>query len=260
MVGDARLVPLDSRTVDVVVTSPPYWGLRDYGTPGEIGSEATPDDYVKSMRECLAEMARVLQPSGSAFLVIGDKYARTGGVDRKQRGNGNDPGGRTHTRPVQRGVAGVPDSSLLGLPYRVALAAIADGWLWRQDIVWAKPSPLPESVLRRCVRAHETVLHLTRRAQHYARPVARGGELGHDVWTIATRGYRDPAGMKAPAAYPEELVERIVWDWCPADGLVLDPFLGSGTTAVVARRMGMRFLGMDINPDNVAVARRRMEP
>lgn len=256
--GDARRVPLPDHSVDVVVTSPPYWGLRDYGTPEEIGSESTPEEYVKALIEVLDEMCRVLKPDGSVFLVIGDKYARTGGVDRKVRGAGADPGGRAHRRPVQRGVTGVSDGSLLGLPYRVALAAIDCGWLWRQDIVWAKTNPLPESVRRRCVRAHEAVLHLTRNAQHYSRPTNRGGELGRDVWTIAVQGYRDPCGVATPAVYPEELVFRILADWCPLGGLVLDPFIGSGTTGVVAIKLGLRFLGMDINKLTVATAQRRV--
>lgn len=257
--GDARSLPLPDQSVDIVITSPPYWGLRDYGTPHEIGAESTPELYVKAMCEVLAEIERVLRPAGNVFLVIGDKYARTGGVDRKTRGVGADPGGRAHARPVQRGVPGVKNGSLLGLPYRVALAAIGDGWLWRQDIVWAKPNPLPESVRRRCTRAHETVIHLTRSAQHYTRPVSKGGELGHDVWSIAVRGYHDPEGVPTPAVYPEALVDRMLADWCPDSGMVLDPFVGSGTTGAVAARVGLPFLGVDLNADTVAAARRRVD-
>ena len=256
--GDARCLPLSDRSVDIVVTSPPYWGLRDYGTSGEIGTESTPEGYVKAVSEVLAELGRVLAPAGNVFLVIGDKYARTGGVDRKVRGVGPDPGGRAHRRPAQRGVPGVADGSLLGLPYRIALAAIDDGWLWRQDVVWAKPNPLPESVRRRCVRAHETVLHLARTARHYVRPTDRGGELGHDVWSIAVHGHRDRDGVPTPAVYPEALVGRILGDWCPPGGMVLDPFIGSGTTAVVAARRGLPFLGVDLSGEMLTAARRRL--
>lgn len=257
--GDARNVPLGDSSVDVVITSPPYWGLRDYGVVGEIGSEPTPGEYIKAIIEVLNELRRVLVPDGNVFMVIGDKYARTGGVDRKVRGVGADPGGRVHKRPVQRGVSGVADGSLIGLPYRVALAAIDAGWLWRQDIVWSKPNPLPESVRRRCTRAHETILHMTRTAQHYARPTLKGGELGSDIWSIAVRGYRDPEAIATPAVYPEQLVERIIHNWCPPKGLVLDPFVGSGTTGVVAMRLGRQFYGLDINKSSVAAAQRRIE-
>jgi DNA modification methylase len=256
-VADARRLPLVSSSVSLVVTSPPYWGLRDYGTSGEIGGEPSVAGYLSSMCEVLSELARVLTPMGSVFLVIGDKYARTGGVDRKSRGTNGDPGGRAHTRPKQRGVPGVPDGSLIGLPYRVALAAIEDGWLWRQDIVWSKPNPLPESVRRRCVRSHETVIHLTRTARHYTRPTSKGGELGHDVWPIAVSGYRDPAGVPTPAVYPLALVRRIVRDWNPPAGLVLDPFTGSGTTAVAAQQLGVDMLGFDIDQAVIAAALRR---
>jgi len=258
-VGDARNTPLPDDSVDLIVTSPPYWSLRDYGIAGEIGGEIDPDEYIRSLRLVLAEMHRVLKTDGNVFIVIGDKYARTGGVDKKVRGRGVDPGGRRHTRPVQRGVPGVPDGSLVGLPYRLALAAISDGWLWRQDIVWAKPNPLPESVRRRCVRSHETILHLTKTAQHYVRRAAEhGGACGHDVWTVRTQGYRDPGGLSTPAVYPEELVETILHQWCPPDGMVFDPFVGSGTSAIVAIRNGHRFTGMDLNAEMIDVTYRRL--
>lgn len=257
--GDARRLDIASGAARLVVTSPPYYALRDYGEPDEIGAEQTPDDYVKAILAVLDECARVLTRDGNVFVVIGDKVARTGGVDRKPRGRGQgaDPGGRAHTRPVQRGVPGVPDGSLVGIPYRVALAAIEHGWLWRQDIVWAKPNPLPESVRRRGQRAHETVLHLTRSAQNYARSTDKGGELGHDVWTVPVRGYRDPDGYRHSAVYPEALVERAVCDYSEPGDLVVDPFVGSGTTAAVAGRTGRDFYGVDLSADSVACARRR---
>lgn len=243
--------------MDIVVTSPPYWSLRTYGAPNEIGNERTPGRYVLSLLFVLHDLKRVLKPGGSVFLVMGDKYVRTGGCDRKSRGMGADPGGRANTRPVQRGVDGISDGSLLGMPYRVALAAIDEGWIWRQDIVWHKPNPLPESVRRRCVRSHETVIHLTLTAQHYARPVARGGELGHDVWNHSVGSYRDPEGARCEAVYPPSLVGQILDGWCPPGGLVLDPFSGSGTTAAVARKSGYRVVAMDSDPVALGVTKRR---
>jgi site-specific DNA-methyltransferase (adenine-specific) len=237
------------------MTSPPYWGLRNYGTPKEIGSESTPDLYLLSMNEILSELYRVLKPNGNVFIVIGDKYARTGGVDRKIRGTNGDPGGRAHSRPVQRGVKGIPDGCLLGLPYRVALNAIDQGWLWRQDIVWHKPNPLPESVKSRCVRSHETIIHLTKTAQHY---YCESTKLGHDVWSFATRGYRDSEGIPTPAVYPEELAYHVLSQWCPRNGAVLDPFIGSGTTALAAMSLYLDLIGVDISVGTVAAANRRI--
>lgn len=260
IVGDARQLPLPDASVALVVTSPPYFGLRDYGSPNEIGTEPTPAEYVDAMRAVLRELGRVLRPDGNVFLVIGDKYARNGGVDRKPRGGDHgDPTGRTHLRPQQRGVPGVRNGSLIGIPFRVAIAAIDDGWLWRQEIIWNKLDPLPESVRRRCVRAHETVLHLTKQAKHYAAPVQRGGGLGRDVWDLATQGYRDPLGERHPAVYPEKLVAQIVANWSRIGDLVLDPFAGSGTTLVVARRMGRPSVGVELNPAYAALAARRLQ-
>lgn len=257
-IGDARQIPLPNRSVNLVITSPPYFGLRTYGLLGEIGSEATPAEYVKAMVAVLDELRRVITLDGSVFLVIGDKYARTGGVDKKVRGEGSDPGGRAHSRPVQRGIPGIKDGSLVGLPFRVALAAIDAGWVWRQEIVWRKPNPLPESVRSRCQRAHETILHLSLTNRPYARETQRGGELGHDVWDFAVAGYKDPAGRKHPAVFPEPLVERIIADYCPTDGMVLDPFAGSGTTLAVANRMGRRWYGIELNSNYAAIAALRV--
>jgi len=256
--GDARHVPLATRSVDIVVTSPPYFGLRDYGTPGEIGAEGTPAAYVASIMEVLAEMDRVLMRTGSVFLVIGDKYARTGGVDRKPRGGSGDLGGRVHSRPVQRGVEGVRDGSLVGLPFRVALATMDAGWVWRQEIIWQKPNPMPESVRSRSVRAHETILHLAKTNKPYSRDPGAGGGLGHDIWNIPVAGYKDPLGRKHPAVFPEALVERILTDYAPAGGLVLDPFAGSGTTLAVAHRLGLRAVGVELSEDSCWIARDRI--
>lgn len=263
-VANARNAPLIDHSIDTIITSPPYWQLRDYGVEGELGNESTPDAYIKSLLTVLNEWQRLLRPDGNVFIIIGDKYARTGGVDRKIRGNGKDPGGRRHSRQPQKGVPGIPDGSLIGLPYRLAIAAIDRGWYWRQDIVWAKPNPLPESVRRRCIRAHETILHLTRTAQHYVRPENNhGGACGHDVWSIPVSGYRDTKGCKTPAVYPSELVNRLLYHWCPPAGVVFDPFLGSGTTAIstimmnLRHKRSMQFYGADIDPQMIEVTQRR---
>lgn len=246
---DARAIPIPGGSVRLIVTSPPYLGLRDYGHTNEIGQEGSPAEYVAALMEVFHECRRVLTADGSLFVVIGDKYARTGGIDRKERGNsGGDPGGRRHSRLPQKGITGVPNGSLAGLPWRVALAAIDHGWVWRQEIVWRKTNPLPESVRNRCVRAHETILHFTRSSnRYYTTEVDRGGELGHDVWDIAVGTYRDSRGRRHPAVFPEKLVERIIMGWSEPRDTVLDPFTGSGTTPAVAARLGRKGIGVDLN-------------
>lgn len=254
--GRAQQLPLADDSVDLVVTSPPYYGLRDYGSADEIGGEDTLKAYLAAMRDVLAELARVLTPTGSAFLVIGDKYARTGGVDRKPRGGPGDPGGRAHQRRPQKGIEGVPDKSLAGIPYRVALDALEDGWLWRQDLVWSKPNPLPESVRDRSRRAHETILHLTRRPRYYADPDLARDTL--DVWTMPVAGYRDPQGRRHPAVFPEPLAARIIAAYSRPGGTVLDPFLGSGTTLAAALNLGRNGVGVELSPDYAQVAATRL--
>lgn len=254
--GDARHLPIPSSSVDLIVTSPPYFGLRDYGRPEEIGGEATLKEYLGAMRDALDEMSRVLKPTGSAFIVIGDKYARRGGVDRKVRGGVGDPGGRAHQRRPQYGIEGVRDKSLAGIPYRVALDAIDRGWLWRQDIVWSKPNPLPESVKDRARRSHETILHLATAPRYHSEPEA---STFLDVWSHAVAGYRDPLGRKHPAVFPLPLVRQIVRGYCPPGGVVLDPFAGSGTTIVGAVEEGRIGVGVELSPDYVQIAHDRVE-
>lgn len=255
--GDASALPLADASVRLVVTSPPYFALRDYGVPGEIGQESSPSEYLAALLCVFRELRRVLTGDGSVFVVLGDKYARTGGVGRKPRGEGRDPGGRRHARPVQRGVPGVRDGSLVGTPWRLALALIDEGWFWRQEIVWRKPNPLPESVRNRCVRSHETIMHFALRANPYVTP-APGGGYGHDVWDIPVGTYRDPDGVRHPAVFPEALVDRVVYGWSAPGDIVLDPFAGSGTVPAVAGGWGRRGIGVELGFDFARVAKRRL--
>lgn len=258
--ADAVRIPLRDSSVRLVVTSPPYLALRDYGTPGEIGQEGTPSEYVGALMLVMDELRRILTSDGSVFMVIGDKYARRGGVDRKDRGGSGDVGGRAHTRLPQKGIPGVSDGSLAGMPWRVALAAVDAGWVWRQEIVWRKPNPLPESVRNRCVRAHETILHFAKQAKCFSNPGMGAREYGHDVWDIPVASYRDPSGVRHPAVFPEALVERCVTGWSAPGDVVFDPFSGSGTTPSVANRLGRIGAGGELNLTYARVARNRLRP
>lgn len=256
-VGDARYLPLPDESINLVVTSPPYFGLRDYGAGDtEIGGEPTVREYVSAISEVIAECRRVLTEDGSLFVVIGDKFVsdnRGSGKDAKRGSNKYAPAGACGF--VGREEA--PKGSLLGLPFRVALAAVDLGMWWRQEIIWRKPNPIPDpTAFDRCFRTHETVLHLTKSRRYFA--ATKGGH-GADVWDVAVQGYRDPDGRRHPAVYPEALVARIVEGWSPEDGIVLDPFSGSGTTVAVAARLGRTAIGVDANPDFVDIACTRME-
>ena len=301
--GDAvaRLAQLSTDSVDAVVTSPPYWGLRFYptslsdagdihgprglldrqsglghhrhGSPadravgGQIGQEPSPQAYLESLSAVFAQLARVLRPGGTVWLNLGDTYGgswgnyvapRSGARTAQQRrattqGPGRPP--QTRCRP----------KDLQGLPWRAALMATEQGWRLRAAVVWHKPNARPESVRDRLAQRGEMLFLLTRTDQHWwspARPGATGGILtpgeglaGLDrLWTISAPRAR--TGHLAPGSV--ELARRCVRHGCPPGGVVLDPFCGSGTTGVAALELGRRFIGIDLDPSAIDLAKARI--
>ena len=285
IVGDVRqtLPSLQSGSVQCCVTSPPYFGLRDYGHDGQIGLEQTPEEYVAQMVEVFREVRRVMRDDGTLWLNLGDSYANNGVRDSSK------VGGFTGER-IRRGVKGTMDSrpreipeglkpkDLVGIPWRVAFALQADGWWLRQDIIWHKPNPMPESVTDRCTKAHEYVFLLAKSERYYydAEAVSEttakiGGNPRHfgsvkqvgtmrqdigqtfvdngkrnrrSVWTVSTKPY---AGAHF-ATMPPELAETCILAGSKPGDLVLDPFGGSGTTAMVAAAHGRDWLLCELNP------------
>jgi DNA modification methylase len=334
------------------VTSPPYWGLRDYGVAGQLGLEPTPEEYVAAMVDVFREVRRVLRADGTVWLNLGDSYSRdpakggegTNGkheynpsiisarrLQSESRGSSDGKVGRGDRAAVRVG-AGLAQKQLVGIPWRVAFALQADGWYLRSDIIWAKPNPMPESVTDRPTKAHEYVFLLTKSPRYYfdaeavreraesgpsdlrkmaegrerigglvkeqtdpllaasgltnigrkrsvgGRPLGSHGEAAPEsdrqragarmgrgagwrddpsttpagrnlrsVWTIATQPY--PGAHFA--TFPEKLVEPCVKAGCPADGVVLDPFAGSGTVGRVANRLGRRAVLIDLSADYI---------
>lgn len=296
--GDAaeKLKILGSEIIHTCVTSPPYFGLRYYGTAGQIGLERTPDEYVEKLVRVFREVRRVLRDDGTLWLNIGDSYAE----DRK---------------------TGCKTKDLIGIPWLLAFALRADGWYLRQDIIWQKPNCMPESVRDRCTKSHEYIFLLSKRPRYYfdaeaiSEPIADssikrymqhidaqkgsdrqpgktngnmkaalprfdGSKYGddtreefrtksgaeyisslkrnrRDVWTIGTGGFKGAHF----AVFPEKLVEPCILAGCPVGGTVLDPFAGSGTTGVVAKKLGRKFVGVEINPEyrEMAIARIQAE-
>ena len=273
LVGDAgsKLTEIPADSVDVIVTSPPYFRQRDYSAPGQVGQEETPDSYIARLVEIFHKARHVLKPQGSLWLVLGDKY---------------------------------DDGQLLGMPWRVALALQADGWVLRSDVIWQKPNAMPSATKNRPTTDHEYVFLLTKSKSYYynadairephvtftERSRMRGGrkhfgqrggtpEAGknsgnsnlHDgrwdqafhplgrnkrtVWSIPLSKFRDAHF----AVFPETLVENCIRASSPEEGRVLDPFLGSGTVAVVAQRLGRSFLGIDISAEYCQMAKRRLQ-
>jgi DNA modification methylase len=308
LVGDVRqrLSDIVDGSVQCCVTSPPYWGLRDYGNGGQIGLEQTPDGYVAELVAVFREVRRVLRDDGVLWLNLGDSYA----------GSGKGPAGNLGATHVERHMEhkhsaivpeGLKPKDLVGIPWRVAFALQSDGWYLRQDIIWAKPNPMPESVKDRCTKSHEYLFLLTKSNRYYfddlaiaepatTKPGATWAErkaagatagnviVGHEtrngtqrvvhgkgvtsnltrqdglrnkrsVWTINTKPFRGAHF----AVMPEALVEPCVLASTRPNDLVLDPFTGSGTVAVVALKHGRNFIGTELNPEYAEIAKNRIE-
>jgi DNA modification methylase len=302
LTGDVRdrLAELPAQSVQTCVTSPPFWGLRDYGHTDQIGLEATPDAYVAQLVAVFREVRRVLRDDGTVWLNLGDSYAGGGGGGgrgkeseatslewfRESRISGAPSG----SRPIPAG--GMKPKDLVGIPWRVAFALQADGWYLRSDIIWSKPNPMPESVTDRPTKAHEYLFLLTKQERYfydaaaiqercaplqgstYAQPdkAARAGITTNgmglstlreradeqrnkrSVWHVATQPYPEAHF----ATFPEALIEPCILAGSRVGDTVLDPFCGSGTTGVVAVRHQRHFIGCELNPAYVELARKRI--
>lgn len=265
-VGDNResLRKLPEKSVQVVVTSPPYWGLRDYGAEGQIGLEQSPNAYVEELCQVFDEVWRVLKDDGTLWLNIGDSYAsmRDSKVtpDSLRTGDGTKVAqGAANRNPKVLKEAGLKHKDLVGIPWRVAFALQARGWHLRSDIIWAKPNPMPESVKDRPTKSHEHVFLLTKSPKYYydseaiREEAVDGLKNKRDVWSVQTKPFKGAHF----AVYPLELIEPCVLAGSRAGDIVLDPFSGSGTTGVVAIQNGRTYIGLELNPEyaNLSVER-----
>lgn len=278
------------------VTSPPYFGLRDYGVDGQIGLEQTPDQYVAAMVEVFRCVRDVLADDGTLWLNIGDTYATQGGAHGGRNDNQRGVGAkRTHDngggdQQARRAPEGLKPKDLIGIPWMLAFALRADGRYLRQDIIWHKPNPMPESVRDRCTKAHEYIFLLSKSDRYFfdseamrepcsedmQRRAAKGHTRGaggkidasrqdadtlrgehakvidvskgrnrRSVWSVATRPYKGAHF----ATFPPALIEPCILAGSRPGDNVLDPFMGSGTTAAVALQHGRRYLGCELNPE-----------
>ena len=297
LVGDCleRMRELPDGCVHTCVTSPPYFGLRDYGVDGQIGLEATPEEFVAKMVEVFREVRRVLRDDGTLWLNLGDSYARQAGREESKLNSLYTMGvgqKKAHEMGAMRKgenkpPPGLKPKDLIGIPWRVAFALQADGWYLRQDIIWHKPNPMPESVRDRCTKSHEYIFLFAKSERYYFDNVAikepatcdrvRGPALHGDlkstngngglsrrepddfrnrrsVWTVPTKAF----GGAHFATFPPDLIEPCILAGAPADGMVLDPFNGAGTTGLVALRNGRRYIGCELNPEYATMAERRI--
>jgi len=292
----AALRALPDESVHTIITSPPYWGLRDYGVEGQIGAEPQLEHFVSEMVDVFEEARRVLRKDGTLWLNLGDCHnTQAGKVWRKPGGGGQGEKWKTRsamTAPNRMPQKGLKPKDLCGVPWRVALALQASGWWLRCDIIWHKPNPMPESVTDRPTRAHEYVF-LMSKAEHYAydataiaEPVEfplsatpadaerafnrkretvpggrRQGDAQVDQREFKTRNKRSvwsvpPQPFEGAhfATFPPKLVEPMVLAGCPVGGVVLDPFAGAGTTLAVAKRLGRKAIGIELNAEYCAMA------
>jgi DNA modification methylase len=295
------LKTLPDESVHCCVTSPPYWGLRDYGVDGQLGLEKTPEEYTEKMTAVFREVRRVLRPEGTLWLNLGDSYAGSGmgGANYPESASEKQLSNTGSTTCKGRGgyvAPGLKPKDLCGIPWRVAFALQADGWYLRQDIIWHKPNPMPESVTDRCTKAHEYIFLMSKSQRYYydaeavKEPFAderMGNPKGGGQYSVGS-GRNDNGALKTGkwnedgkatgrncrsvwtvathpykeahfATFPPDLIEPCILAGCPEGGTVLDPFFGSGTTGLVCSRLNREYIGIELNGEYVEMAKRRIE-
>ena len=288
------------------VTSPPYYGLRDYGRDGQIGLEETPEEYIDAMVEVFRCVRDVLADDGTVWLNIGDSYynyrpGKGQALVKQSVANNDQDLPQTCARRGNK-LEGLKEKDLIGIPWMLAFALRADGWYLRQDIIWSKPNPMPESVQDRCTKSHEYIFLLSKSQKYHfdheairekgemtaedsAGSVQRdtrethgvgGGNSGinkakqklaeelatlgystrnkRSVWTVQTKPFKGAHF----ATFPQELIEPCILAGAPVGGIVLDPFMGSGTTAQVAQNLGRQYIGCELNTDYKPLQEKRV--
>ncbi len=257
--GDALQVlsSLPSQICRTAITSPPYWGLRDYDIRGQIGSEDNVDDYISNLVAVFGELRRVLSEDGTLWLNIGDCYT-SGGRTRRAPDRKN-PARAMSYRPATP--EGLKPKDLVGVPWRLAMALQGDGWYLRSEIIWHKPNPHPESVKDRPTRAHETVFLLSKNERYYydhaaikERGVNGRRRNKRSVWTVQS----EPLKQAHFATFPTKLIEPCVLAGSQVGDFVIDPFFGSGTTGLVAALYGRNFIGIELKLEYVEIAKSRL--
>uniref|UniRef100_UPI004025BA97 DNA-methyltransferase n=1 Tax=Bacteroides xylanisolvens TaxID=371601 RepID=UPI004025BA97 len=297
---------LPDNSINCCITSPPYYGLRDYQHKLQIGLEKTPEEYIDKLVSVFHEVYRVLKDDGTLWVNIGDSYAGSmkgaarfpdNAMNYKQGTNRGTLGKATLVKQC----TGCKNKDLIGIPWMLAFALRADGWYLRQDIIWSKPNPMPESVTDRCTKSHEYIFLLSKSKKYYfdsesiqqtasqsvKKRIGKVENVGHKAFAVAdsleesnpmfrkntTREYEyaDKANKRSVwhvptsackeahfAVFPEKLIVDCIKAGCPDRGIVLDPFMGYGTTAVVARKLDRNYIGFELNPDYVCLAEKRI--
>jgi len=252
--GDAicALQKLPTESVQCMVTSPPYWGLRDYGIEGQIGLETNLQQYINKLVAVFAEARRVLKNDGVLWLNIGDGY--TSGNRGYRAPDKKNPARAMNVRPDTP--EGLKAKDLLGIPWRLALALQADGWYLRDDIIWNKPNAMPESVKDRPTRSHEYIFMLTKKERYYynSQAVKENGRNRRTVWSVNTMPFPEAHF----ATFPPALIKPCILATSQRNDFVLDPFFGSGTVGVVCQELDRLFVGIELNVEYIRIAKKRL--
>ena len=253
--GDSyvALQKLADNSVQCVVTSPPYWGLRDYGIDGQIGLEGQLQQYINNLLAVFREVKRILSSDGVLWLNIGDGY--TSGNRGYRAPDKKNPARAMNVRPDTP--TGLKPKDLLGVPWRLAFALQEDGWYLRSDIIWNKPNAMPESVKDRPTRAHEYVFMLTKNEKYFYdyQAMKENNRNRRTVWNINTFPFPDAHF----ATFPPELILPCIMSSSRPNDFILDPFLGSGTVGEVASQYHRRFVGVELNPEYIEIAWKRLQ-
>jgi len=295
------LKTLPDNSIDCCVTSPPYYLLRDYGVNRQIGLEETPEVYIYKIVEVFTEVYRVLKPTGTLWLNIGDSYAGSvrGWCDNKHNSKKQSHASYTNIPNAYTG-NGIKPKDLIGIPWMLAFALREKGWYLRQDIIWHKPNPMPESVRDRCTKSHEYIFLLSKSKSYYfdansikepqndstfkrfknkteftptkegsknskndyyknfhkydPNAIMESGRNKRSVWSVLP----EKSNESHFAMFPQKLIVDCIKAGCPENGIVLDPFMGSGTTAVVARKLNRNYIGFELNSEYIKIANRKL--
>lgn len=285
-----KMIP--DKSVDMCWTSPPYYGLRNYGHKKQIGLERTPEEYVSALVKVFTEVNRVLKDCGTLWLNIGDSYAGSGKAKGDRTISSYKQGTNRYSKHSESLNSYFKNDlykpkDLIGIPWMVAFALRSAGWYLRQDIIWNKPNPMPESVTDRCTKSHEYLFLLSKSRKYFfdaqsiktlsLDPVDDRGSRGNkkrtpnklvngirssgvyefankrSVWTIPTKPFNDAHFATAP----EELLIDCIKAGCPEGGIVIDPFMGALTTGIVAKKLNRNFIGIELNPDYIKIGEKR---
>ena len=260
--GDCRetLKEFDGKA-RMCVTSPPYYGLRDYGgEENQIGQEQTPEQYIENLIQVFREVKNVLKDDGTLWVNIGDSYYNY----RPGRGQGLVKQTVSNTKQdlpdvcPRRGnrLPGLKEKDLIGIPWMFAFAMRADGWYLRQDIIWHKPNPMPESVRDRCTKSHEYIFLLSKNQNYYfdVDAIKEPTRRKRSVWNVTKKGYKDAHF----AVYPPELIIPCILAGSEKNDIILDPFIGSGTTAMVAKSLGRDYIGCELHEEYGKLIQKRL--